>query len=72
MEDSKITEYCPYCNSEQEIDINGGKCNGCGRFLKPCCLCNNDVVNCQKCENDKTGNYMKKAINNLIRNKEEE
>ena len=46
----KITEYCPHCNDEEEIDETGGICSGCGHFLKPCSLCDMDNVNCKDCE----------------------
>lgn len=58
----KIVEWCPHCGQETEIDRLGGKCEHCGHFLKPCSLCNMDIVDCSKCEKDKTLQYMKKAI----------
>lgn len=48
--ENKIYEYCPYCNDESIIDKNGGICEHCGNYLKPCSLCNMNKVNCNKCK----------------------
>ena len=45
----KITEYCPYCNDETEIEETGAVCSYCGHFLKPCSLCDMDKVKCNEC-----------------------
>ena len=47
---AKITEYCPYCNDETEIEETGAVCSYCGHFLKPCSLCDMDKVKCNECK----------------------
>ena len=43
-------EVCPNCNVEVLINRNGEKCEHCGKFIKPCSLCDMDNVNCKDCE----------------------
>lgn len=50
---NKIFEYCPFCNDESIIDEDGGNCKHCGKYLKPCSLCDMDKVNCNNCKFDK-------------------
>ena len=50
---NKIFEYYSFCNDETEISKNGGVCEFCGHFLKPCSLCDMDKVNCNECKFDK-------------------
>ena len=52
----KTYELCPYCGEETQITEFGGKCKNCGRFLKPCSLCDMENVNCEKCKFDMKGN----------------
>ena len=56
-----IYETCPYCDDEVKIKKTGGNCPNCNHFVKPCSLCEMDVVNCGLCDKDKTGTYMKVA-----------
>ena len=43
-------EVCPNCNVEVLINRNGEKCEHCGKFIKPCSLCDMDNVNCRDCD----------------------
>lgn len=45
----RIVEYCDNCGQETEIDRNGGYCEHCNKWLKPCSLCDWDNVNCNNC-----------------------
>lgn len=45
-------EYCPHCETESKIYIEGGKCEICGRFLKPCSMCDMNKVKCNECKFD--------------------
>ncbi len=44
-----ITERCPECDTETKISNNGGFCEHCGKWVKPCSMCDMDSVNCKKC-----------------------
>lgn len=44
-----IVEYCGNCGQETNININGGYCEHCNIWLKPCSLCDMDKVDCSKC-----------------------
>ncbi len=44
-----IFELCPSCSNDTKISRKGGYCEHCGRWIKPCCLCNMDKVNCSQC-----------------------
>lgn len=47
----KTTELCDVCGQETEIDNKvGGYCSTCGKFLKPCSMCDMDKVNCNECK----------------------
>lgn len=47
----KTTELCDVCGQETEIDSNlGGYCSTCGKFLKPCSMCNMNEVKCSECK----------------------
>lgn len=50
MKENKTFELCDNCGQETEIDSNlGSYCSTCGKFLKPCSMCDMDNVNCSKC-----------------------
>lgn len=48
-----VTELCPYCMNEAEVEIEKGEmssiCPHCGQHLLLCSLCDNDIVDCSKC-----------------------
>lgn len=51
MEKNKTFELCDVCGQETEIDNKvGGYCSTCGKFLKPCSMCDMDKVNCNECK----------------------
>lgn len=51
MEENKTFELCDNCGQETEINGEvGGYCSTCGKFLKPCSMCNMDEVNCNECK----------------------
>lgn len=43
------TEWCSNCENETEIELEGGHCKHCGKWLKPCSMCDMDKVNCTLC-----------------------
>lgn len=50
-----VTEWCPHC--EMPVKIKPIKfivqiCPNCKEVIKACCLCDNDNVNCNKCEEE--------------------
>ncbi len=47
--ETEIVEICPYCDTETKISSEGGYCEHCGKWVKPCSLCNMDKVNCNEC-----------------------
>lgn len=51
----RIIEYCDNCGQETEIDRNGGYCEHCNSWLKPCSLCDMDKVNCANCKKFERG-----------------
>lgn len=51
----RIIEYCGNCGQETEIDRNGGYCEHCNSWLKPCSLCDMDKVNCANCKKFERG-----------------
>ena len=51
----RIIEYCDNCGQETEIDRNGGYCEHCNKWLKPCSLCDMDKVNCANCKKFERG-----------------
>lgn len=51
----RITEYCGICGQETEIDRNGGYCEHCNSWVKPCSLCDMDNVNCSNCKKFERG-----------------
>lgn len=45
-----ITEWCSFCNNEVLIPACGeSACPICGKPILPCSMCDNDIVNCNKC-----------------------
>lgn len=46
----KTIELCDNCGQESSIGIYGGHCKYCGKWLKPCSMCNMDKVNCNFCK----------------------
>ena len=51
----RITEWCDNCCQETEIDRNGGYCEHCNKWLKPCSLCDMDNVDCANCNKFEKG-----------------
>ena len=49
----KVYEICPHCDSETEIEITGGKCKHCHKFILPCSVCDTDIVKCERCAKEK-------------------
>ena len=47
-----ISELCPHCGEEVKLINKFEKqyCPKCGELIKPCSLCDNDIVNCNYCE----------------------
>lgn len=48
---TKITEWCQYCDTEVELDnvFKVHVCPNCGARILPCSVCDWDVVKCNKC-----------------------
>lgn len=48
-----VTEQCPWCENEVELEVEHPKqfvkCPECGRWMKPCSLCDCDVDECMEC-----------------------
>lgn len=47
--EDEITEWCDCCGQETRIKNTGGYCKYCGKWLKPCSLCDIDKVKCINC-----------------------
>ncbi len=64
MEITTFTEWCPYCEKENNFKYNGINkiytCTYCGKALSPCSLCNPDTTNCNQCN---TANKAEKLNN---------
>ena len=49
---NKCDEWCPYCESEVEINIdfkNIQYCPNCGKAITPCNICDKDHSDCSNC-----------------------
>jgi predicted RNA-binding Zn-ribbon protein involved in translation (DUF1610 family) len=53
---NKISEWCPKCNTEVELEesFTTQICPNCNKEILPCCMCDNDEVNCNECPLEKT------------------
>lgn len=51
----KITECCPHCENEVELDekFERQHCPVCGAMIAPCNMCDHDTCDCANCELDK-------------------
>lgn len=63
--ENKTVELCDVCGQETEIDNKkGGYCSTCGKFLKPCSMCDMDKVNCNECDFEVPKRYVYVVIEN--------
>lgn len=48
----KMHEWCPECDTENEfpLELKSHKCKKCGKELKPCSICYEDDIECNKCK----------------------
>ena len=60
-EEEKVTEWCPYCDLETELEpiFQKQNCQECGEDILPCSMCIPDKVDCSNCpiENSKALKY---------------
>jgi len=55
MKKKKVFEWCSHCESEVKIKRDRiSKCPYCKASIRPCMLCDMDIVNCNDCKFDKT------------------
>lgn len=43
-------EWCDKCGQENEISSSGGYCKHCGKWLRPCSICDMNIVDCNFCK----------------------
>ncbi len=63
MKKKKVTEWCSHC--DREVKIHGdriSKCPYCKTSIRPCMLCDMDIVNCNDCKFDKAIEVLKKEL----------